>query len=188
MMTSHIFVTHFPLIYLAITRPVKSLQFPEERPRRFDVRKGELILEDFGMNEKKSKWLTFSLCHSLLLAWREIISFLYFHVNQRESPRRTGEIVCVIPGWALVQNGWDLADWLQRIWLLMQKSQQSWVRSQHLPWNSGTMESEGRQMKQCWMTYIKRKNLKKFPLIPPFKFLYTGLASLISAVVAPSGL
>ncbi len=49
--------------------------------------------------------------------------------------------------------GWDLADWLERLPML--KSEQSWVRSQH---TSDTAESEGRQMKQCWIKYIK--NLK----------------------------
>ncbi len=32
-----------------------------------------------------------------------------------------------------------------------------------IPASSDTVESEGRQMKQCWITYIKRKT-EKFPL------------------------
>jgi hypothetical protein len=43
----------------------------------------------------------------------------------------------------------------------MPTSQQSWVRSQHPP---NTVESEGRQMKQCWRQYIE-KNSKKSPLL-----------------------
>ncbi len=34
-----------------------------------------------------------------------------------------------------------------------------------IPASSDTVESEGRQMKQCWITYIKRKNPKN----PPFQ-------------------
>jgi hypothetical protein len=45
--------------------------------------------------------------------------------------------------------------------LSMPKSQQSWVR---FPVFSDTVESEGRQIKQCWITYIKRK-IKKKPLV-----------------------
>jgi hypothetical protein len=42
----------------------------------------------------------------------------------------------------------------------MPKSQQSWVR----PTISDTVKFESRQMKQCWITYIKRKTKKNSPL------------------------
>jgi hypothetical protein len=41
----------------------------------------------------------------------------------------------------------------------MPESQLSWVRSQHPP----TVESEGRQMKQCWISYIKKEKIQKCP-------------------------
>ncbi len=41
------------------------------------------------------------------------------------------------------------------------KSQQPWVP---IPASSDTVESEGRQMKKCKITYIKRKKLKNSPL------------------------
>ena len=40
------------------------------------------------------------------------------------------------------------------------KSQLSWVRSQNPP---DTVESEGRHMKQCWISHRKRKNPKNPP-------------------------
>jgi len=47
---------------------------------------------------------------------------------------------------------------------LSKKSQQSWARSQASQHSSDTVESEGRQMKQCLITYMERKT-KKFPLL-----------------------
>jgi hypothetical protein len=47
----------------------------------------------------------------------------------------------------------------------MPKSQESWIRSQHP--SSDTVESEGRQIKQCWITYTekikRRKHSKRKP-------------------------
>jgi hypothetical protein len=124
LITSYIF-----LYFLEITAPVKSLQFPEERPRRFDVRKGELILEDFGMNEKKSKWLTFSLCHSLLALARIYILFYTFTLIKEENRR---DRLCNFQ-----------AEWLERVCCQCQSRNR--VRSRP----SDTVESEMKQMKHC---------------------------------------
>ncbi len=55
----------------------------------------------------------------------------------------------------------------QSVLLSIPKSQQSWVP---IPASSDTVESKGRQIKQCWITYIKRKVPKK-----PFKKIKGGL-------------
>ncbi len=52
---------------------------------------------------------------------------------------------------------WDLAEWSERVWKPMPKSQLSWVRSQP---SFDTVKSEGRQMKQCWMNYKEKKSQK----------------------------
>jgi hypothetical protein len=36
-----------------------------------------------------------------------------------------------------------------------------------IPASSGSVESEGWQMKQCWITYVKRKNTCKMPVWSP---------------------
>ncbi len=54
----------------------------------------------------------------------------------------------------------NLAEWLER---LTANAVVTTVLGS-IPASSDTVESEGRQMKQCWISYIKKeKNLKKFP-------------------------
>ncbi len=66
------------------------------------------------------------------------------------APRRQVEII-------LTYN-WDVAEWLER---LVANSKVATVLGS-IP--SDTVESEGRQMKQCWIQYIeKKKNLKNPP-------------------------
>ncbi len=51
-------------------------------------------------------------------------------------------------------SGWDLAEWLER-----QSDSHAEVLGS-LPASSDTVESEGWQMKQCWIKYLKiQKNL-----------------------------
>ncbi len=59
----------------------------------------------------------------------------------------------------------------QVVWASGCQCQQSWVRSQHLR-HSGIW---GRQMKQCWIAYIKRKN----PKYPPLSFILNFFVSNI---------
>jgi hypothetical protein len=54
-------------------------------------------------------------------------------------------------------NGWDQAVWLER--LAVNAKDEALLVS--IPASSDTVEFEGRQMKQCWITYIKWKNPKK---------------------------
>ncbi len=58
--------------------------------------------------------------------------------------------------------GRDLAEWLKRLTANVATVLDS------IPASSDTVESEGRQMKQCWIAYIKIKNKIKpqFELIP----------------------
>ncbi len=50
--------------------------------------------------------------------------------------------------------GWDLAEWLERP---AANAKFATVLGS-IPASSDTVESEGRQMKQCWRKYIQRKN------------------------------
>ncbi len=59
--------------------------------------------------------------------------------------------------------GWDLAEWLER---LTANAVVGTVLGS-IPASSDTVESVGPQMKQCWISYIKRKNPEK----SPFKFI-----------------
>ncbi len=56
-------------------------------------------------------------------------------------------------GWDLTKCGWDLANWLER---LAVNAKVATVLGSILA-SSDTVESEGRQMKQCRITYIKRR-------------------------------
>jgi hypothetical protein len=58
-------------------------------------------------------------------------------------------------GWDLAESGWDLAEWLERL------AANATVLGS-IPASSDTVESEGRQMKQCWIQYIEKK-LEKSP-------------------------
>ncbi len=60
----------------------------------------------------------------------------------------------------LAEGGWDLAEWLER---LTANAVVATVLDS-ISASSDTVESEGRQMKQCWISYIK-KIPKKFPCI-----------------------
>jgi hypothetical protein len=57
-------------------------------------------------------------------------------------------------------GGWDLAKRLERRAVNVKVA----TVLGSIPASSDTMESERRQMKQCWITYIKRKNQKNHPL------------------------
>jgi hypothetical protein len=57
--------------------------------------------------------------------------------------------------------GWDLAKWLQRLTVNAKVA----TVLDSIPASSDTVESDGRQMKQCWIKYIVRKNRK----VPPLK-------------------
>ncbi len=67
-------------------------------------------------------------------------------------------------GWDPAESGWDLAEWLER---LTANAVVATVLGS-IPASSDTVESEGRQMKQCWISYIKKK---KNPKNPRFKRL-----------------
>jgi hypothetical protein len=60
----------------------------------------------------------------------------------------------------LILCGWDLAAWLER---LTANAVVATVLGS-IPASSDTVVSEGRPMKQCWMSYIKRKNPKISPI------------------------
>ncbi len=64
-------------------------------------------------------------------------------------------------GWDLAECGWDLAKWLER--LAVNANVTTDLGSNPAP--SDTVEFEGRQMKQCWITCIKKKKKKNSPLI-----------------------
>ncbi len=61
---------------------------------------------------------------------------------------------------AKYNDGWDLDS---RAELLERLTANAVVATAlgSIPASSDTVETEGLQMKQCWITYIKRKNLKK---------------------------
>ncbi len=61
------------------------------------------------------------------------------------------------------KHGWDLAEWLER---LAVNAIGATVLGSILA-SYDTVEYEGRQMKQCWITYIKRKNHKKLRVSDP---------------------
>ncbi len=64
-------------------------------------------------------------------------------------------------GWDLAECGWNLAKWLER---LTANAEVATVLAS-IPASSDTVKSEGRQMKQCWILYIKKKKSKKSALI-----------------------
>ncbi len=49
-----------------------------------------------------------------------------------------------------ITDGWDLAEWLER---LAVNAKVATVQGS-IPASSDSVESEGREMKQCWITYI----------------------------------
>jgi hypothetical protein len=73
--------------------------------------------------------------------------------NLKQTPRKVSQ---------RLQSWWDLAKWLERL--------TAKCRSRHspvatvlgsIPASSDTVESEGRQMKQYWISYIKNKKNAK---------------------------
>ncbi len=63
-------------------------------------------------------------------------------------------------GWDLTESGGDLAEWLER---LTANAVVATVLGS-IPTSSDTVESEGRKMKQCWISYIKKgKKYNKSP-------------------------
>ncbi len=82
-------------------------------------------------------------------------------------------------GWDLAECGWDLAEWLER---LTANAVVATVLGS-IPASSDTVESEGRQMKQCWISYIKRKIQKN----PPSNYLLISLIiSSVSSCMMPA--
>ncbi len=76
----------------------------------------------------------------------------------------------IVPLW-----GWDLAEWLNR---LTANAVVATVLCS-IPASSDTVESEGRQMKQCWISYtIKRKNPKN-PPPPPLSAQLRGICGAL---------
>ncbi len=61
-------------------------------------------------------------------------------------------------GWDLVDCGWDLVEWLERLTVNAVVA----TALGSIPASSDTVETEGRQMKQCWISYIKK--IQKSPL------------------------
>ncbi len=57
-------------------------------------------------------------------------------------------------GWDLSDCGWDLAGWLERLAI---NAKVTTVLCSN-PSSSDAVKYEGRQMKQCWITYTKDKN------------------------------
>ncbi len=60
-----------------------------------------------------------------------------------------------------IADGWDLAEWLER---LAANANFATVLGSS-PASSDTVQSEGRQMKQCWITYIKKIKSQKSPFL-----------------------
>ncbi len=56
-------------------------------------------------------------------------------------------------GWYLAECGWDLAEWFER---LIASVEVATVLGS-IPASSDSVESEGRQMKKCWLQYIEKK-------------------------------
>jgi hypothetical protein len=72
---------------------------------------------------------------------------------------------------------WNLAKWSER--LAVDAKVATVLGS--FPASSDTVESEGRQMKQCWIMYIKIKKIKKIPPLLSFclkKYAKEGLKKL----------
>jgi hypothetical protein len=61
--------------------------------------------------------------------------------------------------------GWDLTEWLERLTANAEVA----TGLGSIPTSSDTVESEWRQMKECWIQYIERKKIPKNPpvKIPP---------------------
>ncbi len=74
-------------------------------------------------------------------------------------------------------SGWDLANWLERLAVNAATVLGSF------PASSDTGESEGRQMKQCWITYIKRKKPKYF-----FELLISDLSGVANLILIQASL
>ncbi len=92
----------------------------------------------------KEVWTGFALVHSL-----------------QQRPDGATALVTVRPTSVAINfhSGWDVAEWLER---LTANAKVATVLGS-IPASSVTVESEGRQMKQCWIQY-KEKNLKNPPV------------------------
>ncbi len=66
----------------------------------------------------------------------------------------------LIHGWGLTEGGWDLSERLDR--LAVHAKVATFLDS--ISASTDTVESEGQQMKQCWITYIKKKKSIKSPI------------------------
>ncbi len=56
---------------------------------------------------------------------------------------------------------WDLAEWLERLTAYAEVA----TVLVSIPASSDTVESEGWQMKQCWIQYIEKKGIFYYPII-----------------------
>ncbi len=65
-------------------------------------------------------------------------------------------------GWDLADCKWDLTEWLERPTVNAEDA----TVLDSISASSNTVESEGRQMKQCWIKYIRRN-----PKNPPVKYV-----------------
>ncbi len=87
---------------------------------------------------------------------------------------------------ATYQYGWDLAKWLER---LTANVVVATVLSS-IPASSDTVESEGRQMKQCWIEYIKKVKKTKNPPLKTYQYAQLtkiiGLPNLLHTWPYPS--
>jgi hypothetical protein len=86
---------------------------------------------------------------------------------QARGPTLTGVLpkLVGVEGWGVmwVRSSWL---WVRSSWVVRVSDSQCRLSGSVLgsiPASSDTVESEGRQMKQCWISYIKRK----YPKIPP---------------------
>ncbi len=61
-------------------------------------------------------------------------------------------------GWDLV-CGWDVTEWLERLTVNVKFA----TVLVSIPASSDTVESEGQQMKQCWIKKLKNKKIQKIP-------------------------
>ena len=98
----------------------------------------------------------------------------YFHFKQRLNTFCISSIAVVFKLFSQIlqthriERGWDLAEWLER---LTANAVVATVLGS-IPASSDTVKSEGRQMKQCWISEIKRKNPKKSPMMTKLQILF----------------
>jgi hypothetical protein len=123
---------HINMIIITLIRAANILKAVEPEPCGFPT--------SWNQNPRVFNWLA-ELCGFEMLA------------AHRKQYKEAGDIRALQisnPG------GWDLAKWLER---LAVNGKVATVLGS-IPASSDSVESEGRQMRQCWITYIKIKNPK----------------------------